>query len=141
MSYYPSALSLSLPPPPPTSFLVRAPDIIQHSAQRGPSPFYPRRPIVFHYIPFYPLPGYSRVALQTSLSFSLLYESSPISGKRGRNFRDSFERLEGYINFRWRFSRSLIKEGVEGSLRKKGEGRLLYLIRKLYSFRGLALFD
>lgn len=70
-------------------------------------------------------------------------ESSPISGKRGRgrNFRDSFERLEGYINFRWRFSRSLIKEGVEGSLRKKGEGRLLYLIRKLYSFRGLALFD
>ena len=59
--------SLSLSPS-PTSFLVRAPfaDIIQHSVQRGPSPFYPRRPIVFHYIPFYLLPfllpGYSRVA-------------------------------------------------------------------------------
>lgn len=141
MSYYPSALSLSLPPPPPTSFLVRAPDIIQHSAQRGPSPFYPRRPIVFHYIPFYPLLLACRAPNESLLLSSI--ESSPISGKRGRgrNFRDSFERLEGYINFRWRFSRSLIKEGVEGSLRKKGEGRLLYLIRKLYSFRGLALFD
>lgn len=49
MSYYSSGLCVSFVPSLSSAPFV---DIIQHTVQRGPSPFYPRRLIVFHYIPF-----------------------------------------------------------------------------------------
>lgn len=84
MSYYPSGLCVSFAPS-----LSSAPfaDIIQHTVQRGPSPFYPRRLIVFHYIPFIysswllvaPHSPVIGTTLQTSFPFFLFFSPPPLS--------------------------------------------------------------
>lgn len=120
MSYYPSGLCVSFAPS-----LSSAPfaDIIQHTVQRGPSPFYPRRLIVFHYIPFIysswllvaPHSPVIGTTLQTSFPFFLFFSPPPLSlscyaraetlpTSLGRGWKSHGTKFQipltnGYINF------------------------------------------